>query len=168
MIKQNLRYILLFIFSVLIQTLIFDRIYLSGYVTVLVYVMFTLLLPINTNRYLVLTYAFILGLCVDIFNSTQGIHASASVLLAFLRPYILNLFAPRDDYDINKVPAIRNYGFIWFIKYIGILIFIHHLYVFYLEYFSFANFFFTLLRVVISTVVSMFFVTLGHFLFVRE
>ena len=168
MIKHNLRNILLFIFSVLIQALVFDRIYISGYITVLGYVLFSLLLPVNTNRYLVMLLAFFLGLSVDIFNSTQGIHASASVLLAYLRPYVLHFFAPRDDYDINKTPGVRSYGFIWFIKYIGVLIFIHHFYVFYLEIFSISNFFLTFLRIIVSTLVSMFFVTLGHFLFVRE
>ncbi len=168
MIKQNLRYILLFVFSVLIQTLIFDRICLSNYITAYIYVLFILLLPINSNRYLVLSYAFLLGICVDIFNSTQGLHASSAVLLAYLRPYFLQFFAPRDDYDLNKAPSIRNYGFSWFVKYAGILILIHHLFLFYIEILSFSDFFTTLFRVVLSSVVSLFFVVISHFLFVRD
>jgi len=168
MIKQNIRYILLFLFSVLVQTLIFDRISLSNYITAYVYMLFILLLPINSNRYVVLSLAFLLGICVDIFNSTQGIHASAAVLLAYLRPYILQLFASRDGYDINKPPSVRNYGFVWFIKYVGVLILLHHIYLFYIEIFSFSHFFLTLLRAIVSSVVSLFFVVLGHFIFVKN
>ncbi len=168
MIKQNIRYILLFLFSVLVQTLIFDRISLSNYITAYVYILFILLLPINSNRYVVLSLAFLLGICVDIFNSTQGIHASAAVLLAYLRPYILQLFASRDGYDINKPPSVRNYGFVWFIKYVGVLILLHHIYLFYIEIFSFSHFFLTLLRAIVSSIVSLFFVVLGHFIFVKN
>ncbi|MDD4150636.1 MAG: hypothetical protein PHE33_11485 [Bacteroidales bacterium] len=112
--------------------------------------------------------AFLLGLSVDIFNSTQGLHAAAAVLIAYLRPYVLRVFSPRDDYEPTKDLSVRNYGWFWFIKYAAILIFIHHLFLFYLEIFSFSFFFFTLLRVVLSTLISLIIVSLGHFLFVRE
>lgn len=168
MIKQNLRYILLFIFCALIQSLIFDQIYISSLVTVQIYVLFILLLPIEINKYINLLLAFLLGLVVDIFNSTQGVHASSLVLMAYLRPYVLNLFAPRDDYEVAKAPSVGNYGFSWFIKYAFFLILIHHLFLFYIEVFSFSNFFLTLIRVIISSVISLIFVTLAHFLFVRE
>jgi hypothetical protein len=130
--------------------------------------LFILLLPVDTNKYIVLVYAFFLGLSVDVFNSTQGIHASAIVLLAFIRPYVLRFFAPRDDYDDNKCPSVKNYGLIWFLKYAGSLILIHHFYLFFIEFFSFAHFFQTLLRIFLSSAISLFFVTLSHFLFVRE
>ncbi|MDD2634508.1 MAG: rod shape-determining protein MreD [Bacteroidales bacterium] len=168
MIKQNIRYILLFLISVLVQTLIFDRIYITNYFSISIYFLFILLLPVNANKYTVMALAFLLGLCVDVFNSTQGLHAAASVLLAYLRPFVLQFFAPRDDYEPNKDLSIRNYGLLWFLKYAGILIFTHHLFLFYLEIFSFSFFFFTLLRVVLSSIISLFFVSLGHFLFVRD
>ena len=168
MIKKNIRYILLFIFSVLVQTLIFDRIYISSYVTCYMYLLFLILLPVHTNKYTVLALSFLLGLSVDIFNSTQGLHAASSVLFAYLRPFILNAFAPRDDYEPNKELSIKNYGLAWFLKYAGSLILIHHIFLFYLDIFSFSHFFLTLLRIALSSVISLFFVTLGHFLFVRE
>ncbi|MDD2385159.1 MAG: rod shape-determining protein MreD [Bacteroidales bacterium] len=168
MIKQNIRYIILFLVSVLVQTLIFDRIYITSYFSVYVYFLFILLLPVNANKYTVMALAFLLGLSVDIFNSTQGLHAAATVLLAYLRPFALRFFSPRDDYEPNKDLSVRNYGLIWFLKYAGVLIFTHHLFLFYLELFSFSFFFFTLLRVVLSSIISLFFVSLGHFLFVRE
>lgn len=168
MIKQNIKYILLFIFSVLIQTLIFDRIYISSIFTCYMYVLFILLLPVNANKYTVMFLGLILGLSVDIFNSTQGLHAASTVLFAYLRPYILHIYAPRDDYEPNRELSIKNYGLSWFLKYAGSLILIHHFFLFYLDIFSFSHFFFTLLRIALSSVISLFFVTLGHFLFVRE
>lgn len=168
MIKTNLRYILLFVFSVLAQALLFDRIYLSNYVNVFIYVLFILVMPINMNKFLLMAIAFFLGLSIDIFNSTQGLHASAAVLLAFLRPYVLGLYAPRDEYDINKAPGIKNYGLSWFLKYSLTLILAHHLFLFYIEIFNFSHFFFTLGKALISSVFSLFFVILGHLLFARE
>ncbi len=168
MIRQNLRYILLFIFSVFLQTLIFDRICLSNYVTSYIYIIFILLLPVNINKYSALIYALLLGLCIDIFNSTQGINAAASVLLAYLRPYVLQFFKPHDEYDDNKSPSVKKYGFFWFLKYAGILIFVHHLFLFYIEILSFSHFFFTLVKVILSSLVSLFFVVLGHFIFSKD
>ena len=165
MIKTNIKYIFLFVLSVLIQTLVFDNIQISNYINVLFYILFILLLPINTNKFLVLVLAFFLGLSIDIFNSTQGLHASATVLLAFLRPFVLEIYAPREEYDINKTPGIKNYGFSWFIKYCLTLILIHHIFLFSIEIFNFSHFFFALGKAIISSFFSLIFVVLGHLLF---
>lgn len=168
MIRNNLRYILLFILSVLFQTLIFDRIYFTGFVNVFVYLLFIILLPVETNKFFVLLLAFLLGLSVDIFNSTPGIHASATVLTAYLRPLILRLYSPRDGYDLNKFPGIKNNGLFWFLKYAFSIILIHHIFLFFIDAYGFSNFFMTLGKIIVSSVFSLLFIVIGHLLIMRD
>jgi len=166
--KTNVKYILLFIFAVLCQTLIFDRLYFTNYINIYIYIVFIFLLPIETNKFLVLFLALILGLSIDVFNSTPGIHASATVLIAYLRPAILRLYAPRDGYEPNKFPSIKNHGLNWFIKYSISLILIHHVLLFFVDAYGFSHFFLTLFRILVSSVFSLIFIIIGHLLIMKE
>jgi len=168
MIRNNLRYILLFVLSVLFQTLLFDRIYFTGYVTVFMYLLFILLLPVETNKFLVLLLAFFLGFTIDIFSSTPGIHAAATVLTAYLRPAILRLYSPRDGYDMNKFPGIKNNGLFWFIRYAFTLIIIHHVFLFFIDAYGFSSFFLTLGKIFLSSLFSLLFIIFGHLLIMRD
>ena len=168
MISKNIRYVFIFVFSVLVQVLVFDKIYLSGYFNAFIYVMLILLLPIEINKYFLLFIAFILGLSVDIFNSTPGLHASASVIMAYSRHYVLQVYSPREGYETNKSPGIKSYGLSWFIKYALSLILIHHIFLFFVDAFSFYLFFNTLIKSLLSAIISLFFVILGHLLLMKD
>ena len=69
---DKLKYILYFIVLLLVQTLILDQICVSVYVNAFVYILFIMTLPIDTNKYLALLLGLLMGLCVDLFNSTLG------------------------------------------------------------------------------------------------
>ena len=97
--------------------------------------------------------AFLLGLIVDVFSNTPGVNAGASVLLAFMRPGLLQLFSPRGEYD-NFEPGIYTLGFWAFVRYIVVLVFIHHATLFILEEFSFANIEYMSLRIVCSSLLT--------------
>ena len=129
------------------------------------YVLFILMLPFPTPKWLILMLAFLLGLGVDMFSDTGGLHAAASVAMAFLRQPVLSLFAPRDGYDIGQSPTIQQFGFNWFFSYAGILIFIHHFILFFLEVFRFSDFFSTLFRVFLSSLFSLTLVCISQFFF---
>ncbi|HNQ68272.1 MAG TPA: hypothetical protein PKN32_07830 [Bacteroidales bacterium] len=166
--RSNIKYILLFIVSVLSQTLVFDNIYFSSYINIFIYILFLLLLPIETNKFVVLGLSFILGLSIDIFNSTPGIHASATVLIGYLRPAILRLYAPREGYEPNKFPSIKNHGLNWFIKYSISIILIHHIFLFFVDAYGFSHFFYTMGKILISSVFSLIFIIIGHLLIMKE
>ncbi len=168
MIRNNLRYILLFVLSVLIQTLIFDHIYFTGYVNVFIYLLFIILLPVEANKFFVLILAFLLGISVDIFNSTPGVHAAATVFTAFLRPVILQLYSPREGYDMNKLPGIKNNGLVWFLKYSISIILVHHISLFFLDAYGFTAFFTTIGKIVVSSIFSLLFIVIGHLLLMRD
>ncbi len=162
------RNIIRFIVLVLIQVLVLNNIQLSGYINPYIYVLFILLLPFETPSWLLLISGFFLGLTIDLFMNTLGLHAAATVFLAFLRPYVLNLFAPRDGYEAGTFPRILYYGTGWFLKYAAVLILFHHLALFFLEVFRFSDFFLTLFRALLSSVFSIILVVLSQFVMFRK
>ena len=154
MIKDLGKYIIMFIVLVLVQVLILNNIQFSGLINPYVYILFILLLPFTTPGYLLLGLSFLLGLSVDIFCNTPGIHAGASVLLGFVRPGLGRLIASREFIEKGNMPSMSQLGFASFLKYVIIAVLIHHLFLFYAESFSFGGFFETLLRTILSSVFS--------------
>jgi len=158
MINSILRFGPIFILLILLQVLLFNNIEFSGYVNPYVYIMFILLLPVEISSWLLLVIAFFTGLTIDLFCGSPGMHASATVLAGFVRPYILRLLSPRDGYETGSDPSMIIYGFKWFLIYTLIIVLIHHTALFYLEVFRFTDFFRTLLRVILSSLFSITFI----------
>ncbi len=164
-----IRYIGKFVFFVLLQVILLNKIQISSLgITPYVYVLFILLLPFETPGWLILIFGFVTGLSVDAFDDTGGAHAAATVFIAFIRPTLLNAFSPREGYEYGKSPRIFHYGFNWFLKYLLTLLFIHHLVFFFIEVFSFSNFFMTIFRVILTLVFSSALIILSQFLIFRK
>lgn len=157
-----------FVLIILAQVLILNNIQLSGFINPYIYILFIITLPVKISRLLLLSIAFTTGFIIDLFTQTPGLHAAATVFIAFVRPYILNALAPRDGYDADELPTIGNFGLNWFLIYCSIIIIIHHLVLFYLEMFSFDQFFQTLLRVFISSIFTLFIIILSEYLFSKS
>ena len=121
-----------------LQVLIFNHISIGGYATPFVYVYVLLKMGFNCNRNERMLWGFVVGLLVDFFSDTPGMNASASVLMCFLQPLFLRLFAPR-DLDDNLVPSMRTMGVAAFAKYLVACILIHHSWLLSLEFFSWAH-----------------------------
>ena len=139
MIETLPRNILRFVFLVLLQVLVLNNIGLSNYAIPYVYILFILLLPFEIPGWLLLLLGFVLGLSVDIFTNTIGVHASATVFISFLRPYVLGFIAPRDGYESGSAPNPSYFGFLWFLKYALVLTVAHHAFLFFVEAFSFVG-----------------------------
>lgn len=159
-----IRYGLLFILLILLQVLLFNNINFSGYVNPFVYLLFILVLPVEIPNWFLLILSFLTGLIIDIFSGTPGMHASATVLAGFSRPYVLMLISPRDGYEPGSNPSLFHYGISWFVIYVSIIVFIHHFTLFYLEVFRFTDFFRTLLRVLLSSIFSVTFILLLEYI----
>jgi len=168
MINLYVRNIGRFIVLVLFQVLVLNNIQFSGYVNPFMYVLFILLLPFETPRWLLLLSGFLLGLSVDIFSNTLGLHASATVFMAFMRPYVLRIISPRDGYETGTFPRVFYYGVTWFLNYAIILVVMHHLFLFYIEVFRFAEFFRTLLRVILSASFSILIIVISQYIIYRK
>ena len=168
MVKIFLRNIWRFIFVILIQILVFNNIQFSGFINPYFYVLFILLLPFETPNWVLLILAFILGLSIDLFCNTVGMHTSATVLMAFVRPFVLNVLSSRDGYETGTFPRIYYYGFGWFLRYSLILVLIHHLFLFYIEIFRFSDFFITLSRSLLSSIFTILLIILSQYVIYRK
>jgi hypothetical protein len=120
----------------------------------MLYPLFILLLPIKIARSAQLLLAFLLGIAVDMFYDSPGLHAGALVFMAYVRKYILKFLEPVDGYSIESTPTIRKYGFNWFLIYSSLLMFIHLIVFFSLEAFSFVYFFEIILKTIFSFIFS--------------
>jgi len=156
--------ILRFIPLVLFQVLILNNIELAGYINPFLYVLFILMFPFDVSKPFLLIASFITGLMVDMFSNTMGMHAAACVFLGFVRPFILRYIEPRGGYEHDASPTIRDMGLAWYFSYAGLLVFLHHLLLFYLEVFRLSEFFSTLNRVLLSSCFSILLILLCQFL----
>jgi len=122
--KTAIQQIFLFILLVLLQIWLFNNIHLFGVATPFVYLYFTLKLPVKMNRNTVLILSALMGLIIDLFDSTLGLNLFVMVMIGFLRFYLLKLFAPRDVYE-DYVPSYETFGNFMFVRYVGTLTLIH-------------------------------------------
>ncbi len=143
-----------FVALVLLQVLVLNNINLGGYIHPGIYILFILLLPVHMNKNLVLFIAFFTGLTVDYFGNTLGLHAGASVFLAFARPGVLSLFFKPIDFSKTDEPNLIKIGFSGFARYTFVLVILHHTALFLFETLDFSNLHFILLRIGLSSLVT--------------
>lgn len=166
--KDLLKYFGAFVLLIFLQLFLFNNIQLSGYINPYVYVLFILLLPYSTPGWLLLVLGFATGLIMDTFMNTFGMHSSATLLLAFLRPYMLSLITDRDDTDRKGSPIRVSSGFVWLIKYTVFLVLAHHILLFMIESFTLSTFFSSLWRAIVSTLATSTFIVLGIYFTLRK
>ena len=148
-----LQNIIRFILLVLFQVLVLSNIQFLGYINPYLYILIILALPVQMPRWLTLILAFGLGLIIDTFTNTMGLHAFATVLVAFLRNGIIKLFTSIEEGN-NPTPSFYSFGVSAYVKYVVVLVLIHHSTLLMLEAFSFVNFGITLIKIILSTAVT--------------
>jgi hypothetical protein len=146
----------LFIF--LIQVLILKRISFSfgdfTYIHIFLYPLVILLYPFNWPRIPLLFLALFYGLAIDMFYDSPGVHASALVLTAYIRNVVLKVIAPYEGYQPESNPTINSMGFLWFLSYLGIMLFVHLLFYFCMESFSLVYIFEITMNTIFSLLAS--------------
>jgi len=148
-----------------LQLLILNNVHLVGFVVPVVYIYFILKLPFGTKRLVVLFLAFFLGLTIDLFVGTYGIHAAASTLIGACRHLFLKLSFGENEDDRENSPSIREKGFYPFLGYVAALSTLHITAFFLLENMGNAYYFLQLLfRIVASAAFSIFLITLLEYL----
>ena len=160
--------IIRFVVLVLLQVLVLNHISLGGYINPYLYVLFILWLPFNTTRAVLLVSAFLIGFSVDIFSNTLGLNAAASVAMAFARPLVISMISASSEFEPGSRPSIHSQGVRWFLLYTIILVLIHHFVLFYLEIFRLSEFLSTLIRVGLSSALTIVLVFLAEYLTVRK
>lgn len=126
-----------FVLLVLLQVLILNYVNFLGYINPYVYILFILLYPINNNRQLFIFLSFLIGLTIDLFSDSGGIHAAACVTIAYSRPMILKFaFGTSYEHQTLKIGTSETGQRI---TYFAIIILIHHIILFSLEVFNTDN-----------------------------
>jgi len=146
MIRKLIVYPVRFILLVLVQVIVLNNVQFSSFINPFLYILFILWLPVEMNKALVMLLGFLIGLSVDVFSDTLGMHTSATVFLAFVRPYVLRFLAPRDGYELSQAPSISELGLSWFVLYVSICTLLHHLFLFFVEVYRFVDVFNTVGR----------------------
>ena len=164
------RNIIRFVLLVFIQVYILDVMpRLHELITPYLYFLFLLWLPFDIKRGWLLILGFVLGLAVDYFTMTPGLHAAASVLVAYIRPFIINLFAPKDAAEFNyREPSPKAMGWTAYSLYVLILSFLHNFYLLFLEWLSFGSFISFLMKVITTTAISMLLILIADLIFPRQ
>ena len=139
-----------FILLLAVQIVIFNTMNLLGYISPFPYMLFIILYPVNGNKSGLLLASFMLGLIMDMFSNSGGIHTTACILLAYFRPYIFKFsFGLSYEYQtvrLNDVLTPERFSFIL------MSVVIHHLVLFVLEAFQFSLILDVLLRTLLSSV----------------
>ena len=160
-----IRNILRFVVLLIVQVMVFDNLRLGSYVHPCIYVLFVLLLPFDTPKWRLLIDAFLIGIAVDIFNGTPGLNAAATVLMAFVRPFIIGITSRKSDIEDKDAPTITEMGLQWFAVYALMLILLHNLVLFWLEAFSIRLFGLVLAETVLSSLVSLLLIIIIIYIF---
>ena len=163
------RIMLIFLILLLLQVMIINNINIGVWgITPMFYALFVLALPFETPRWALLVLGFAMGFANDVFCDTPGLNAGATTLMAFARPWVLGMLAPRDGYENGTRPYLMHMGFVWYIYYSGLLILIHHAAYFMLDAFGFAHFFKTLGQIVITALLTEILVIFSQYISFRK
>ena len=161
---QIIRFVVLLLF----QVLVINHIRLGGYVHPHIYLIFIMLLPFNTPKWQLLVLGFVLGLSIDLFTGTPGLHAGATTLMAFCRPSIIKLVSGNLKFENIQEPSLGQIDGMWMFRYVLCMVFVHHFALFFLESFSFHLIGQVLLRILLSVPVSIFLIMMILYIFKRE
>ncbi len=163
-VKNILRFLLL----ILLQVLVLDNVPFHGYIVPYVYVLFILLLPFQINKSLLLLLAFLMGIIIDVFGNTLGLHTAALVFIAFARPGILRFYFPRLESDPSEEPNVVKLGFYGFLRYSFTLILLHQFALTFLELFTFQHFFNSLYNIGLNALATTLAIMVIELLFVKR
>jgi len=134
------------------QVLILKNIVLFNTAFCFLYVAYLFFLPVESNPLFLMLAGFIMGFSIDIFYDSLGLHAFSCVMVMYVRNYWLSLITPQGGYDSSTTPSIAINGIQWFLMYTFPLVFLHHAVLFFVEAGGFGMFWFTLWKIITSTI----------------
>ena len=142
---------------ILVQVFVLNKIpHLHRFIIPLLYFLFILWLPFSITRIGLLLVGFVTGLILDYFTMTPGLHTAACVLIAYVRPFVINLLIPKDTAEFNyREPSPRGMGWAPYTVYVFVLTLLHHTYLVLLEWLDFGTFLDFIIKVGATTGISL-------------
>jgi len=165
-----LKNIIRFVVFILFQVYILNQVPpLHQFLVPYLYFLYILWLPFTINRFWLLIISFLFGLSLDYFTGTYGLHAAPCVLIAYIRPFLLNLLIPQETTEQSYIePGHKSMGWAPYALYVGILSFVHHFYLVLIEWLQFGNFVYFIGKVAGTTAISLLMIFLAEMLFNRN
>ena len=168
--NNTLKNIIRFVLFILIQVYVLNNVPpLHRFIVPYLYFLFILWLPFKINKIFLMVLAFGLGITLDCFTGTYGLHAAPCVLIAFLRPSLLSLLIPQEITEQTYLePSIKSMGWAPYSLYVFVLTFTHHFYLVLIEWLHFGDFLYFLGKVFATTSISLLMILCTELLFFRK
>ena len=168
--RDFLKHIFRFAVFILIQVYVLNKIpHLHRFIIPYLYYLPLLWLPFSVSRIWLLIIGFITGLALDYFMMTPGLHAAACVLIAYVRPFIINILTPKDSYEFNyREPSPKAIQWTPYAIYVFVLTLLHHGYMVLLEWLDFGTFMDFIIKVIATTGISLLLIFTVELLFPRN
>jgi hypothetical protein len=166
LVKNIIRYALF----ILVQVFILFKIPpLDRFITPYLYFLYILWLPFNLPRFWLTIIGFVFGLTLDYFTYTPGLHAGACTLIAYVRPFLVNMLLSQEGLEKNYAsPSVVSMGWAPYATYVFVLTLLHHTYLVFLEWMSFGTFIYFVSKVLATTAVSLGLILVTELLFFRK
>ncbi len=166
LVKNIIRFCLFILVQVFVLNLIPP---LHHLVTPYLYFLFLLWLPFKMGRRTQLVLAFALGFALDSFTKTYGLHIAPCLLIAYLRPFLINILISQESSETNySEPSAKSMGFAPYFTYVTILTFIHHTFLFFLQALQTGGYLYFIIKSLLSTAISLLLILLTELIFVRK
>ena len=164
---NNIIYLIHLLILSLLQIVIVDNIHLGSYFYLNIYILAIFLLPYKLKGVPLLLFGFLLGLLMDFADNTVGIHAAASTFVAYIRPRLLQLTSTREELeDAHGVQGLTDFR--WFLKYSFMSTLLFNVVLIFAEAFTFRDILITMIRIILSTFISMLFMLLYYFIGIKR
>ena len=128
-----MRTALFWIFIIALQVFVFNHLDISAYLTPQVFIILLIRLNLHMSNIMQVLIAFGLGLLIDFFMFTPGVHASASLWLMLFR---MSFLSRQDikEHAANKAEyTLKVIDFGPFAATVLTLVFVYHFYVFWIQ-----------------------------------
>jgi hypothetical protein len=169
-VSDLIRNIIRFALFICLQVYLLNKIpFLHQFIVPYLYYLFILWLPFSISRMGLLVVGFITGITLDFFMMSPGLHAAACVLIAYLRPFIINVLAPKDATGFSyREPSPKAMGWTPYLVYVFVLTLFHHSYMVLLEWLSFGSVLQFVIKLIATTAISMLLILTTELLFPRR
>ncbi len=121
-----------------LQVFILNHIHVGGLATPQCLVYFLIIYPLGASRHAALLWAFALGVAGDMMANTPGLNAVALTLVGLIQPALFSRMAEKDHPE-GSVASPRLLGTWLYVRFVALLVLIHHVVYYGLEFFSFYN-----------------------------
>ncbi len=162
--------IIRFALFILLQAYVLNKIpSLHQFAKPYLYFLYILWLPFSISRSALLLLSFLFGLTMDYFSGTPGLHAAPCLLIAYLRPLLLNVLLPQETTELSYLePSVKSMGAAPYSVYVLVLTFMHHILLVLIEWIQFGDFLFFIGKVAATTAVSLLLIFITEILFYRK